>query len=154
MKYQGRFTPKYPEKYIGNPTDIIYRSGWELSVMFWCDKNETVEAWCSEDVRIPYICPTDNKKHTYFVDFLIKFKNGKIILIELKPAYQLNSPTLKTKKPGKKYIRQVFTYTKNLAKWNAAKQFADSKGWEFNIWTEHTLNELNIAKVGKYAKTI
>jgi len=154
MKYQGQFKPKHPDKYIGNPTNIMYRSGWELSVMFWCDKKDNVVAWCSEDIQVPYLCPTDNKIHRYFVDFLIKFKSGKIVLVELKPAYQCQKPVMKTKKPGRRFANQVFAYTKNQAKWKAAKQFAESKGWEFTVWTEHTLNELNIARVGKYAKAI
>jgi len=29
---QGFFKPKYPEKYKGDPTNIVYRSGYELKI--------------------------------------------------------------------------------------------------------------------------
>lgn len=144
MNHQGRFKPKNPDKYLSDPTKIFYRSGWELSVMLWCDKQVSVIAWCSEDIVIPYLCPTDNKIHQYFVDFLIKFKNGKIALIEVKPKCQVEPPVLKTKKPGIRYKKKVFTHIKNKAKWTAAEQYATNKGWEFKVWTEATLKQLGI----------
>ncbi|NDB85179.1 MAG: head completion protein, partial [Alphaproteobacteria bacterium] len=30
MAYKGKFNPKNPNKYKGDPTNIIYRSRWEL----------------------------------------------------------------------------------------------------------------------------
>ena len=39
---QGYFTPKNPEKYKGDPTNIIYRSGWEFKFFSYCDTNESV----------------------------------------------------------------------------------------------------------------
>ena len=33
--YKGFFKPKNPQKYNGNPTNIIYRSGWELKFMMY-----------------------------------------------------------------------------------------------------------------------
>ena len=40
MAYKGRFTPKHPEKYVGDVKNIVYRSIWER---------------------------TDNKVHKYFI---------------------------------------------------------------------------------------
>ena len=39
MAYKGRFIPKYPEKYKGDPTNIIFRSLWERRVMSYLDEN-------------------------------------------------------------------------------------------------------------------
>lgn len=144
MQYKGYFRPKFPQKYLGNPANIVYRSGLELSVMLWCDKQDSVVGWFSEELFIPYICPTDNKPHRYFIDFLIKFNNDKTFLIEVKPYSQTKLPKMRTKKPGKRYINEVFTYTKNQAKWKAAAAYAESKGWQFTVWTEKQLKDLGI----------
>ena len=46
---KGRFKPKNPKKYKGDPSNIIFRSSWERDVMNWCDKNEKiVSKWSSE----------------------------------------------------------------------------------------------------------
>ena len=36
---QGKFRPKNPSKYKGDPTNIIYRSSWELTVFKYLDNN-------------------------------------------------------------------------------------------------------------------
>ena len=88
MSYKGKFRPSNPSKYKGDPTNIIYRSLWELKFMNYCDKNENILKWSSEELWIPYKSPVDNRYHKYFPDFYIKYKNtsGKIVesLIEIK----------------------------------------------------------------------
>ena len=42
MAYKGKFTPKNPQKYKGNPKNIIYRSSWERRFMSYCDKTKEV----------------------------------------------------------------------------------------------------------------
>jgi len=32
MAYKGKYTPKHPEKYIGDVKKIIYRSLWERKI--------------------------------------------------------------------------------------------------------------------------
>ena len=53
---KGKFTPKNPEKYIGQ-RDPTYRSSWELSFMLFCDNNPAIENWASESIKIPYKDP-------------------------------------------------------------------------------------------------
>ena len=79
MAYKGYFTPSNPSKYIGNWKKIIFRSLWERKIMIWCDTSDSVLEWGSEEITIPYKCPTDRKFHRYYPDFLIKVKesNGK-----------------------------------------------------------------------------
>ena len=87
--YKGKYTPTNPRKYRGNPSNIIYRSSWERKFMVYCDTNEKIIEWCSEEVIIPYLSPWDGKMHRYFPDFYIKIKqhNGttKKLIIEVKP---------------------------------------------------------------------
>jgi hypothetical protein len=74
MAYSGLFKPKHPEKYVGDPTNIVYRSSWEVKVMSWLDNNDSIITWASEELFIPYISPVDNRWHRYFPDFLVKFR--------------------------------------------------------------------------------
>ena len=142
MSYQGKYRPSNTKKYRGNPTNIIYRSLWERKFMVYCDKNENILEWGSEEIAIPYRSPLDNKIHRYFPDFYIKYKdaNGKIrrSLIEVKPYRQTQQPPILEKKT-KGYIYEVAEYAKNQAKWSAAKEFCEDRRWEFKIFTEKEL---------------
>ena len=59
--HQGKFNPKNPEKYRGNVHKIIYRSGYEVKFMNWCDLNndvlefEIIEAYPVESNQIYYL---------------------------------------------------------------------------------------------------
>ena len=141
MAYRGFFRPQNPSKYIGNPTQIMYRSMWERKFMKYCDQSPNVLRWASEEVVIPYISPLDKKPHRYFVDFLIEIRTPegvKTWLIEIKPKKQCQEPT-RRKRVTRGYITEVKTWITNKAKWEAAKQVSQSRGWEFKILTEDDL---------------
>ena len=138
MFHKRKYTPIFPEKYAGDPTDIIMRSSWETMFASWCDKNPSVVKWSSEETIIPYRCPTDNHIHRYFVDFKITVNTGKTYLVEVKPYKQTQLPEY----PGKRtqrYLMESLTFMKNQAKWEAATNYAKDRGWEFKIITEHEL---------------
>ena len=143
--YQGRFKPEHPQKYKGDPSNIIYRSGWELKLMRYLDKHPHVTRWNSEEIIIPYRSPIDGKMHRYFPDFYVeKTFHGKKekILIEVKPWAQTQAPKVqntKKNKPTKRYINEVKTYGTNSAKWNAAEEYCKDRGWKFSIITEKEL---------------
>jgi hypothetical protein len=59
--HQGLFHPQNPEKYKGDSNNIIYRSSWELKFMKYCDRNDKILEWGSEEFFIPYLDPTTNK---------------------------------------------------------------------------------------------
>jgi hypothetical protein len=142
MAYSGRFTPKNPQKYIGDYNNIIYRSSWECKVMDWLDRNDNVISWASEELTIPYKSPADNRFHRYFPDFLVKVKTKdgkfKTILIEVKPKRQTLPPEQK-KRITKQYVNEVVTYGVNQAKWKAAEEYCLDRGWEFRVMTEEHL---------------
>ena len=141
MAYSGRYTVKNKSKYRGDFTNIIYRSLWEKYVFQWCDSNPAVKQWSSEEVVIPYYYDVDKKYHRYFVDLKIVMKE-KTILVEIKPDKETKPPTGKRK--TKQYISEGLIYVKNMNKWEAANEYAKDRGWEFQIWTEHTLQEMNL----------
>jgi len=142
MSYKGYFKPKHPKKYKGNPTNIIYRSLYELKLMSYLDKNSNVLEWASEEFFIPYVSPIDGKVHRYFPDFWIKKinKEGLVetVVIEVKPQKQTIPPTPQ-KTITKQYLYEVQTWGVNQAKWEAANKYCSSKNWKFVIATEKEL---------------
>ena len=96
MSYSGKFKPKNYKKYKGDPTKIFYRSLWERRFMVYCDNNDKIIEWGSEELIIPYRSPLDKKVHRYFPDFYIKYlnKEGNVVreIIEVKPKKQLRPP--------------------------------------------------------------
>ena len=142
MSYKGKYHPSFPRKYKGDPTNIIYRSLWERKFMVYCDKNQNILEWASEEIAIPYRSPIDNRVHRYFPDFYMKVKetNGKIknYMIEVKPAKQ-TIPPKKPKRQTKGYIREAYEYARNQAKWKMAKEFCADRQWVFKVVTEKEL---------------
>jgi len=142
MTNKGFFKPKYPQKYKGNPTEIIYRSSWECRVMSFLDSNPSVVQWSSEEIIIPYLSPIDRKVHRYFPDFYIKVKdkNGKIkeMIWEIKPKKQSSQPK-KQSRITQRYINEVVTWGINEAKWKAAEEYCLDRGWQFKVLTEEDI---------------
>jgi len=142
MYYRGKFTPRNPQKYEGDPTNIIYRSSWELRVMKYFDRNENVLKWSSEETIVGYKSPLDGQIHRYFVDFkfTVKDRQGNIItyLAEVKPKAQTKQP-IPQKRKTKKYINEVHTWGVNQAKWEAARAYCKKRGWKFELITEDDL---------------
>ena len=142
MSYKGKYQPINPKKYKGNSQNIVYRSLWERTFMKYCDTNENILEWFSEEIAVPYRSPIDNKIHRYFPDFYIKVKesNGQIkkYIIEIKPKKQTLEP-IPQKRKTKGYIYEVYEYAKNQAKWKAAEDWCADKGYEFKVLTEDDL---------------
>jgi len=142
MAYKGKFRPKHPEKYRGDPTKIIYRSLWERNCMRYFDDNPNVLKWSSEEVIVPYKSPLDGRYHRYFPDFLIRIKNkqGQLetIMIEVKPYKETKEPKPQ-KRLTKNYLVEVKTWSINKRKWEAAIEFCKDRKWKFMIITEKEL---------------
>ena len=142
MSYKGRYLPSYPKKYNGDSKNIIYRSLWERKFMRYCDLNESVISWGSEEFWIPYLSPVDNRVHRYFPDFIMKVRESsgqvKTYVIEVKPGKQ-TVPPKKPKRQTKSYLYECKTYAVNQAKWKAAVEFCKDHMIEFKIITEKEL---------------
>lgn len=143
---QGYFSPKNPQKYLGDLSKVIFRSSWEYKFMNYCDLSPSVLEWSSEPLAIPYISPIDGKKHKYYVDFYCLINDGKETkkyIVEVKPVSQyLKQPIFEGKKTPKKlerYKEEMKTYLVNNAKFLYATEFAKSNGMEFKIITERDL---------------
>lgn len=144
QSHQGLYNVKNPDKYVGNPNRVVYRSSWERKFMCFLDGHSNVIKWGSEEIVIPYVwC---GKAHRYFPDFVVEFKSRdggiKKMIVEIKPYAQTKPPELpkkKTAKALKRYEEAVETYTKNIAKWESAKEFCERNGAQFIVLTEKEL---------------
>lgn len=133
-----KFTPRNPEKYIGDPSNIILRSSWETRYATWADRHPDVVKWFSEEIAIQYFSPVDQKIHRYFPDFGMILRNGQKYVIEIKPYYQCIAP-VKGNKKTKTYLNECATFSVNQAKWQAAKAYFDKQGIMFKVLTEKDL---------------
>ena len=140
--HQGKFRPKYPEKYMGDPTNIVYRSSWELKAMNAFDLNPGILYWSSEECIVPYYWELDGKMHRYFPDFIIiaNSKNGPgKAMIEIKPYKETIPPVMKKGKRKKTMVEEVKTWSKNQAKWAAAAEYCSKRDMDFIKMTEYDL---------------
>lgn len=142
MSYKGFFKPKNPNKYKGDPSNIVFRSSWELRFMNYLDAHQDIVLWSSEEFCIPYKSPIDGRVHRYFPDFWLKQHKPdgttETVVVEIKPHKQTQPPATQTRKT-KRYINEVMAWGVNNAKWEAAKRFCESKNWKFVIFTEDHL---------------
>ena len=142
--YQGRFHPQNPQKYQGDVKNIIYRSSWELKFMKWCDTNDSILEYSSEEFFIPYFDPTTKKVRRYFPDFCVIYisSSGEIkkAVVEIKPLRETKEPVVTKNKRKKTLLNETLTYAKNQAKWKAADEWCKDHMMEFKIITERELS--------------
>ena len=139
---KSKYKPNYPNKYKGDANNIICRSSWERRFCSWCDLNENIIEWGSEEFWIPYLSPVDNRVHRYFPDFIIKLKEStgqiKTYVIEVKPKRQTQPPKPKSRMT-KGFLYEAKTYAVNQAKWKAADEWCKDRMLEFKVITEDEL---------------
>lgn len=140
---QGKFKPQNPQKYKGDPTQIFFRSSYELKFMQYCDLTESITEYQSEEFCIPYRSPIDKKIHRYFPDFFIKYKDkeGTIrnLVVEIKPQKDLKMPDTNPKRRTKSWAYSVKMWAINQEKWKAAEEWCKDRNYEFKIFTEYEL---------------
>ena len=140
--YKGKYTLDNPDKYVGDKSNIIWRSTWERTAFKWCDRNDNIIKWNSEEIVVKYISPVDNKFHRYYVDLFVEFKNGKRLLIEIKPSSQVFQPLLTKGKHQKTILYEHQTFVVNSAKWKSAREYAKTINAEFVIFDETVIRQL------------
>ena len=141
---QGYYKLVNPEKYLGDPQKIIFRSSWEKRFATYCDHHSRILLWSSEPMQIPYLNPLDGVVKPYNVDFYVRVQteNGyKEYIVEVKPSRQLQQPQYPTGRITEKkmtsYTNAMKSYLVNIAKFKAAKDYALTRGWEFIVVTEN-----------------
>jgi len=140
MPYKTKYIPENPDKYLGNPKNIVCRSNWERKFCKYLDKNVNIIRWSSEELKIPYVSTIDKQLHNYYPDFVFEAKKEDKIetyIVEIKPKKQTVSP--KPKKNKRTYLNECITYETNMCKWKAAEAFCKTNGWIFKILTEDNI---------------
>lgn len=149
---QGYYAPHNPDKYVGNPSDIQFRSSLEQRFCYFCDFSDRVHRWGSEIVKIPYK-GIDGKMHTYYTDYYVEFYNpdveGGIVywVIEVKPEAEVTPeppepPLNESVRSMRSYKYRLETWIKNQAKWHEAAKYCSSRGWTFRILTERDISKM------------
>lgn len=143
---QNYYILKNPEKYRGNKSKIIYRSSYEKRFCQYCDMSEKIISWSSEPLSIMYTSIADGRRHKYWLDFWIKYEDGREFIIEVKPNNKLKKPRKPSKKTSKSlenYNYKLKEYLTNYSKFKAAAEFARQSGIEFIIVDENFLFDIN-----------
>lgn len=143
---QGYYKLKNPQKYVGDPNNLIYRSQLEKNFYKLFDENPNFIMFSCEEYSIPYVDTTKfpHEIHHYYPDATIKVKTktNEIItyIIEIKPKSQCKPP--RKKKNRQKYIKELQTYQININKWTACSEFAEKNGMVFKVLTEEHLEKI------------
>lgn len=128
---QGYFDVSESLKYEGKEA-CIFRSGLEKRFFEFFESNDKITKWESEpELSVKYMY--GGKLRTYWLDAIIVFA-GKTWLIEIKPFSQTVLP-----KAGRNPISHknaMATFEQNVAKWTAAKVYAEQNDAVFAILTE------------------
>ena len=116
--------PKFREGYYKSGkmgTMFYYRSSYELAVYECLDIDVDVTSFEVEPFEIPYIYK--GKSHKYIPDIVVKYIDGTIKLLEIKPSSQS--------------LLEV-----NQCKWSAAERACQTRGWIFEVVTEVGIGKL------------
>lgn len=150
--HKGPYHIQNPEKYIGDPTQCIYESSWEMKFMVYLDLNTSISRWGSEIIVIPYQ-DEKGKYHRYHTDFYYEKidesnpEEHKRVVVEIKPdkeTRQPNPPKDFTPKKLESFEYQLKTYQKNLYKWTRSIEWCKKNKMEFIIITEKHLKKYGI----------
>ena len=141
---KGLYTPINKQKYVGDILNIRYLSSWENGCCKYFDLNPDIIYWSSETAKVKYRCPTDDAIHTYLIDFTVKYKDGTILLIEVKPANQTILPKSTKGRKKSTVLTENLVFLKNVAKWKAGHKYAEENGAKFVIWTENHLRKIGV----------
>lgn len=104
-----------------NGKEIHYRSGYERQVYEYLEQMPEVVAYDAETLEIQYFF--EGESHKYIPDIQVIFTDGRIELWEIKPATQTTIP-------------------RNEAKWAAAREYCNVRGWKFTVVTEVGIGKL------------
>jgi len=100
------------------PTPIKYRSGWEYTVALYLDQDANVLSYEYESIKIRYTVA--GKYHDYYPDFLVLYKSGKKVIVEVKRADKLTD-------------RKVIAKATATRKWLKENKLDD---YEYQFWSD------------------
>lgn len=145
---KGFYTVVNHDKYVGDLTNVFFRSSWEYKFMVYCDLKPGIIKWGSEIFKIPY---TDylGHYHNYIPDFYLETRDNtdplklNKFLVEIKPEKETKEPVIPTNISEKKLKSlewEIKTWQKNKYKWVFAKEWCNARDITFWLVTEKHLD--------------
>lgn len=117
--------PNFREGYLtsnkNGGKEMHYRSGYECDVYKCLESLQEVIAYDVEPFSVPY--SFNGEAHHYHPDIKIVYDDGRTEIWEIKPSKQTHLPV-------------------NSAKWSAAQDYCEARGWEFLVITEKGIDKL------------
>jgi len=98
---------------------IYVRSSWEKQFAQILDEDNNVLNFQYEPIAIRY--NYKGGKRNYYPDFLVRMRNGDMVLCEVKP-------------------KELIDYGKNKPKAAAGRRFCKKMGWTYKIITEDIIS--------------
>lgn len=146
---QGIYVPKYPAKCVNsvNKKPIEYRSQLEFEYMYKLDHSPNIRSWGSEVVWVPYMHPFKKRVCQYWTDLILDSKKFGVLVVEIKPEKEIKAimenkvPKATARKKQSTLIYETKMFQINKAKWIAAKEYCETKGWKFIQLSEKDLKE-------------
>jgi hypothetical protein len=103
-----------------------FRSSWEQKYMEYLDSNLEVLSWSYEKLSIEYISNKKTKKvRKYYPDFQIEYKDGRKVIVEIKPSRKLQQATV-------------------VKKIRAAKEWCTAHDVVYKVLTEIELKDIGL----------
>lgn len=136
---QGIYNPRNPQKCINiqKKKKIEFRSNLEFEYFYQVDNSYKIKQWGSEVLWIPYFNPVKKRVSQYWVDLIVWTEAYGIIAIEIKPAKEIiaihenKKPKMTKRKKKETFIYEMQMFEINKAKWIAAKEYCNKRGWKF-----------------------
>jgi hypothetical protein len=97
---------------------ISVKSSWEKKFAQLLDEDKNVLNFQYEPLCLRY--NYKGKKRNYYPDFLVRMKDDRVLIYEVKP-------------------QSLISYGKNKPKAAAGRRFCRKMGWEYQIITENVL---------------
>lgn len=102
------------------------RSGWELAYVQYLEECDEVVEYDYEPYSIEYVSnKRTGKKRRYWPDFVVKWEDGREVIVEIKPKSKV-------------------TQVRNVKKMTAARAYAKLIGCEYVVVTEVELKSLGL----------
>lgn len=108
------------------PTPIKYRSGWEHTVVLYLDQDPNVVSYEYESLKIRYAVA--GRYRDYYPDFLIFYKDGKKVIVEVKRADKLTD-------------RKVIAKAIATKKWLKENKMDD---YDYQFWTDQLIKNMQM----------
>jgi hypothetical protein len=107
---------------VKSDKNVYYASSYEKQAFEKLENDDNVSSYDRAKVAIKYVRPDDHRMHRYVPDILAELKDGKKMLIEIKPNSMLNDEIVKSKI-------------------SAAQLYCRKKNYEYTVWSEKDLQD-------------